>query len=163
MTTLIPFIPSNISAPRFSATLDGQQYTIYVTWNHASLRYYLNLYDSSGNWVLTVPLLTTPPGETLASITYDRMSGLITATKNTGLYKKPGLIVRYTLTGFQPTVLNGYWRCLTLDTLRFTFPIDSDPGLITTVGTVNRFMNMVGTLFTQSTLIYRNGNFEVSP
>jgi hypothetical protein len=163
MPTLIPFIPSNISPPSFNAVLDGSSYRVTVTWNISAFRYYVNIYDTSGNWIITVPLITTPPAETIASISYDRMSGLINVTKNAGLYKKPGQIVRYTLEGFQPDVLNGYWRCLTINTQQFSFPIDSDPGLITTIGTANRLMNMVATVFSTSTLVYRNGNFEVSP
>jgi hypothetical protein len=163
VTTLIPFLPSNTRAPSFTATLDGATYTIAVTWNISSARYFLNIYDAAGNWILTTALVTTPPGMAIDQASYDPMTGLVTIIKHTGWHRKPGQIVRYTLEGFDPPVLNGLWRCLTTDTLTFSFPINQDPGAIVTLGTANRLMNMIASKFTQSTLIYRNGNFEVNP
>jgi hypothetical protein len=163
VTQLTPFVPSNVSPPTFNATLDGSPHSITVTWNVSAMRYYLNVYDVYGTWILTTPLVTSPTGEAVSAISYDPQRRLMNVTKASGLQVKPGTIVDYTLTGFDPPAVNGLWRCLHLDTWRFTFPIPQDPGPVMTLGSVNRILNMIGSVFQQSTLIYRNGSFEVSP
>ena len=175
MTTLVPFVPSNMSAPSFAAILDGATYNVVLTWNISAKRYYVNIYDNAGTWIVTTPLVTTPTGEAIASVSYDTAIGVITATKVAGLWKKPGTMVDYTLSGFDPASLNGLRRCLTVrppaiqedgSGVRyeaFTFPFPSDPGTVAILGSANRLMNMVAGVFKQSTLVYRNGSFEVSP
>lgn len=162
MTSIIPFVPSNISAPTFNAALDGANYTVAVTWNISAARYFLNIYDTSGNWILTTALVTTPTGKSVDQASYDPKAGLMTMVKNASWYRKPGQLVDYTLSGFDPPMLNGLWRCLTINTVTFTFPIAQDPRPIVTLGTTNRLMNMVASKF-KSTLVYRNGCFEVNP
>jgi hypothetical protein len=47
--------------------------------------------------------------------------------------------------------------------LLFTFPMPTDPGPVLVVGKVNRLLNMIDTVFTRSTMVYRNGAFEINP
>ncbi len=60
--TVIPFTPNNSNSPPFSAifSLDGTDYAANVTWNIAGQRWYLSLYDQSGNNVWTGALIGSP-------------------------------------------------------------------------------------------------------
>jgi hypothetical protein len=174
MTTVIPFLPSNLFVPTFNAIFDGDTYTVSITWNISAQRYYVNVYDSNGNWIVTVPLVQTPPGRAISSIAYDLSRRVVTATmvdpkswpvplSAAGTNTPPGTIVDYTLENFDPPVLNQKWRSLHINDLSFSFPLADDPGAIHILGSVSRIMNMVGGIFVNSTLAYRNGAFEVTP
>src|SRR5215475_13717233 len=108
MTMIIPFLPSNMRPPTFTATLDGVNHKIILTWNISAQRYYVNVYDDSGAWVVTVPLITTPPARKISSVSYDPFKNLVNVqlTDPTtwpiplppgGLITKPGTIIQYTL------------------------------------------------------------------
>jgi hypothetical protein len=174
VTTIIPFLPSNLVVPTFVATLDGDTYKVAVSWNIAAQRYYIDVYDSDDAWVVTVPLVATPPARKIESITYDPFRGVVTAQfvppsqwpvplLPSGLVTDPGTVVDYTLENFNPTVFNGLFRSIHINQLSFSFELVPNPGDVQVYGTVSRYMNLIGGLFTTSTLIYRNGAFEVSP
>jgi hypothetical protein len=174
MTTIIPFLPSNLRAPQFSLTLDGSPYKLVVTWNISALRYYINIYDISGNWIITVPLLTTPPSRQISSVAFNPFLDIVTVKlvdpaawpiplSPGGIVMKPGTMVDYTLENFTPDTYNGLFRALQINTTTFSIPMASDPGPASILGTAARYINMVSGVFTTSTLIYRNGAFEVNP
>lgn len=174
MTTVIPFLPSNLTAPKFVATFDGFTYNVTVTWNVSAQRYYVNIYAQDGTWIVTTPLVQTPPSRNLSSLQYDPFQGIMIAQfvdpslwpvplSPAGLATVSGTIVDYTLENFDPSLLNTIWRSLHINSLTFSFPIASDPGQIKVFGSVARYMNMIGGIFQTSTLIYRNGAFEVTP
>ena len=60
MTTLVPFTPSLAAPFQFQATLDGNLYTVIISWNLFGQRYYVNIYDSSNVWIVTLPLIGSP-------------------------------------------------------------------------------------------------------
>jgi hypothetical protein len=60
MTTYIDFAPSTTSNFQFNATLDGQTYTVTVTWNVFGARYYVNITQVDGTLVLAIPLIESP-------------------------------------------------------------------------------------------------------
>jgi hypothetical protein len=174
MTTIIPFLPSNIRAPRFVAQFDGDDHNVIITWNISAQRYYVNVYDSTGVWIITIPLIQTPPTRKIESLIYDRARNIVVATMSSptewpvplspaGIVTKPGTIVDYTLENFTPTTYNGKQRSMQLDNVTFSYPVTQDPGPIQIYGTVSRILNMVSGVFKTSTLIYRNGAFEVTP
>lgn len=174
MTTVIPFIPSNITAPNFLLNLDNSPYTCKITWNISAQRYYINIYGLDGTWITTVPLITTPPARAVDSVSFDLAKQLLTVTMLPpsewpvplppgGAVIKPGTMVDYTLSGFQPNTYNGLFRCFQVDGVTFTTPMANDPGPLVVVGNVNRLLNMAAGVFQTSTLIYRNGNFEINP
>ena len=63
MATLIPFTPNNTTKPPFQAgvTLDGQYYTLFTMWNVYRGDWYVSLSDQSGNIVMNMPLIGSPP------------------------------------------------------------------------------------------------------
>ena len=60
MTTLIAFNPVPSANFQFNCTLDTQPYTVIVTWNTYSPRYYINIYNTAGNLIVTNPLTGSP-------------------------------------------------------------------------------------------------------
>ena len=174
MTTVIPFIPSNIKVPTISVTLDGDSYTVKVTWNVSAQRYYINVYSTDGTWVIATPLVSCPPGRDIESVSWDSTRRILTVQmvdpslwpiplSAGGLVTPPGQMIDYTLEGFQPDTYNGLFRGLQIDEVIFEIPMDTNPGQVVVLGNVTRLMNMVQTVFTTSSLVYRNGAFEVNP
>ena len=172
MTTIIPFLPSNIQTPSFKATLDTTDCTVKITWNVSAKRYYINVYDSNGIWIITTALVSSPPGRSVQSIIYDPfLSSMLVQFVDPSLWPIPasgpitlaGTMVDYTLEGFQPATYNGKFRCMHLDGLNFIFPMPQDPGPCVIQGKISRLLNMVATVFNTSTMVYRNGCFEINP
>jgi len=58
--TTIAFQPIPSANFQFNCTLDGQPYTVIVTWNSYSPRYYINIYNTAGNLVVTNPMTGSP-------------------------------------------------------------------------------------------------------
>jgi hypothetical protein len=173
MTTVVPFIPSTIRPFSFNAMLDGTSYNVYVTWNVSAQRYYIDVYNNGGGWVITVPLFASPPARRIQSVVYDPFLLALQVTlispdqwpiplSSGGLSTAPGTIIDYTLEGFTPDTFNGKYRGMHINETQFTIPMSTDPGQPVIVGSISRILNMVGSLF-DSTLIYRNGTFEISP
>jgi len=173
MSTIIPFIPSNITTPQIDVTLDGNSCYILITWNVSAQRYYINIYDkATQGWIITVPLISSPPPRNLQSVRYDPFLSSVVAQlvdpswwpiPSYGPATPPGLMVDYTLENFQPDTYNGKFRCMHIDSMTFTFPMPNNPGPLVVMGRVNRILNMVESVMQTSTLIYRNGAFEVNP
>ena len=174
MATIIPFIPSNIILPTFTATLDGDDYTVKVTWNVSAQRFYLNLYAQDGTWVTTVPLIQSPPARQVLSAVWDILQGILTIVmvdpslwpiplSTEGTATKPGTVSNFTLENFVPNNYNGTFKSLILNPTTFTIPMTTDPGQATILGSVSRYLNMMAGIFNTSTLIYRSGAFEVNP
>jgi uncharacterized protein DUF6983 len=61
MTTYVAFQPQPNVVFQFQATLDGNLYTISLTWNVYGQRYYVNVYDTQNNWIVTIALIGSPP------------------------------------------------------------------------------------------------------
>jgi hypothetical protein len=174
MTTVVPFLPSNLYQPKFLVELDSQDYEIRITWNISAQRYYINVYGLDGTWIITVPLLATPPARRIASAAYDSFRKVVTMKmvdptlwpiplSPAGLNTPPGMMVDYTMHDFTPDTYNGKFRCMKIDGVSFSFSMDTDPGPIVILGSVSRMINMVAGVFDISTLVYRNGMFEVNP
>ena len=60
MTTFIKFDPVPSANFQFNCTLDTQPYTVIVTWNTYSPRYFINIYNTAGNLIVTNPLTGSP-------------------------------------------------------------------------------------------------------
>jgi hypothetical protein len=174
MATIIPFLPSNLFAPKFRATFDGNDYEVTITWNISAQRYYVNVYGLDGSWIITVPLIQTPPARAVQSVAYDGLRQVVIVTmfnptqwpiplSPAGTNTPVGWMIDFTLENFDPPVFNGKWRSLHINDTTFSFTMTSDPGPALILGSVSRLLNMVAGVFGISTLIYRNGAFEVNP
>ena len=76
---------------------------------------------------------------------------------------QPGTIIDYTLEGFKPDAYNGIFRGIHINNTKFTVPMTTNPGSLVVMGFVSRKLNMVAGMFKTSSLIYRNGAFEIAP
>jgi len=60
VTTYFDFTPTNSGPFQFSPTLDGQVYTVIVTWNVEGQRYYINIYTLTSTLVVCKSLVASP-------------------------------------------------------------------------------------------------------
>lgn len=60
MTTLTQFTPSVSRNFTFQPTLDGQVYSVVITWSLFGQRWLVNCYDLSGNLQFARPLRSSP-------------------------------------------------------------------------------------------------------
>lgn len=61
MTTLTQFTPSLTQNFTFQPTLDGQEYSVVVTWGLFGKRWIVNVYTLQGVLVMERPLVGSPP------------------------------------------------------------------------------------------------------
>jgi hypothetical protein len=146
----------------FSPTLDGTQYSVSVTWGLFGQRYYVNCYTLSGILVFSVPLVGSPSGILLQSISW--RSGTVFATDSIPSTFKVGSVVEATIIGNSPDAYNGTFMVNVTGSKSFTYPLSNNPGPATALGSVEYNINMAAGYF-NSSLVYRSKNqqFEVSP
>lgn len=60
MTTFVDFKPAANNPFQFQATLDGQLYTVIVTWNLFGQRYYVNVYTLGGVLIVAIAMVGSP-------------------------------------------------------------------------------------------------------
>lgn len=66
MTTSTAFTPTPLAAFQFQAVLDGDQYTVIVTWNvyrgggTGRDGWYITIQDANGTWIVTKALVASP-------------------------------------------------------------------------------------------------------
>lgn len=161
MTTYFPFQPSTISAPIFMPTFDGVTYQCIVTWSLFGRRYYVNCYDGSGARIFTIPLLQTPTGFNIQSMSWDVETRQVTASCITPHGLRIGSVVDLTIVNCLPATYNGAYPCAVLNETDFAYPLSTDPGNSIAPGTADYLISMTAGYF-NSTMIFRNGQFEVS-
>jgi hypothetical protein len=59
--TTISFTPTNTAMFQFVATLDSNNYVCQVTWGLYDQRWYLNVYTTQNEIVLSVPFVSSSP------------------------------------------------------------------------------------------------------
>lgn len=162
MTTYFDFVASNVAPFQFQPTLDDAVYNCIVTWNVFGRRYYVSCYALDGTLVFSLPLLGSPGGRTIESLTWD--SGVATAELALEHRYAPGSTVRMTISGANPAVYNGIYDVLIVDALSLTYSLAADPGPTVAPGSASRDLNIAGGFF-NATLVYRaaNAQFEVNP
>lgn len=124
--TTFDFVPSNVAPFEFSPILDGATYNCVVTWNVSGRRYYVSCYDLAGERVFSVPLIGSPGGVTLQSLSWD--SGVATAIALDPHGYPVGSTVRITISGATPAGYLGTFDALVVDEDAFAFALAADPG-----------------------------------
>lgn len=163
MTTYFPFTPSNIAPPTFQPTLDGDVYNCTVVWSLFGQRYNLNCNDSSGSDVFTgIAIVNTISGVPINTLSWDAASLTATVVTPVPHNYKIGMTFKLTISGASPDGYNGSFLMLSTNSTTLTFPLGIDPGSFETPGLLSYLINLVGGYF-NSTLIFRNNQFEVSP
>ena len=175
MTTVTDFSPSATANPpfQFQPTLDGAQYVVTTTFNIFGNRWYINLFDLSGNLLICRPLVGS--GAKIQAV-LAWADWTATAALATPHNIPVGAVanVEVTDTGLP---YDGFWRALAIDPLTLTFQLSTDPQQYGITGNVSQDVNLIGgqpssydsngnpLTFFSSTLIYRTSTqqFEVSP
>lgn len=258
-TTLLSFTPNATSTFQQTITLDDAEYRLIASWNLAG-RWYINIYDLSGNLIVTEPLIASPDAlslepplltETIQSmewtdadggtvsvvmtapsvftlsdsiniqgatnngtagdaavngefvitqwtdtthfkflltaaageigviggspkivfntyaLTWDNHAGGGIVTANAAAPHKLaiGVPVVLSINGSIPGSYNGTYLCLPVNRTQFTYPLAANPGNNTTPGNYCADINLVGSYFTASRMIYRETakRFEITP
>lgn len=154
MTTLIDFVPSTAAIPTHTVTLDGASYTLTVTWNTFGERYFINLYDLSGNLIVSRPLIGSPPKQS-ASFAWSLGSAIVTCDAPHGvpIGRLAQLTASDTSTGF-----DGVYPMLATSSTTLSYPLNENPEA-TPNGNIAANMNLVTGYF-GSPLVYRSGTMQ---
>jgi hypothetical protein len=59
-TTFIDFVPTPAAPFQFRAVLDGESYTVIITWNLFGQRWYANLYTVDSVLLLSIGMVGSP-------------------------------------------------------------------------------------------------------
>jgi len=161
-TTYVDFQPNPVGPFTFQATLDGVIYTIVVAWNLFGRRYYVNCYSLNGTLAFSVPLIGSPAGINIQSITWADNQVFIETVSPHGL--PVGTTSRVTVSGCTPDAYNGTYDTLVLDSSTIVYDLTSNPGTASVLGALLKNINIAGGYF-DSLLIFRgpNNQFEISP
>jgi hypothetical protein len=164
MTTYFPFTPSAAQAFNFQPTLDGQEYNVTVVWSLFGQRYYVTCTTLTGALIFHVPLIGSSVGNNIQAASWDASSNTATITTVLPHGFKVGRIINLTIVDMHPDTYNGAQICCAINRTQLTFPITSDPGTVSTLGSIQYNINLAAGYFA-STLVYRttNDTFEVSP
>lgn len=169
MTTYTNFVPSTVQAFQFQATLDGQVYTVILTWNLFGARFYVNVYDPGGDLVCCRALVGSPTGLAIENLSW--ADGTVTAMTSVPHGYIIGTVVALTIAGCSPDAFNGIVDAAITGPDTFTYDVMTDPGAASAFGTATYNINLVGGLQDingdtfSSTIVYREQSqqFEVSP
>ena len=162
MTTYYPFVPSNVRAPSFAPTFDGQNYTITILWNVSAQRYYVKCTSFNNNLIFMVPLVDTLIGMEIKSLVWDENNKVVIATLVAQHNFPVGEIVNVSIIQAVPNTYNGNGMALITGVNTFTYPMAQNPGAMYQAGVAQYLISMAKSYF-RSTLIFRNRQFEVSP
>jgi hypothetical protein len=171
MTTFTDFVPSRVAAFQFQPTLDGEPYTVVVTWNLFGQRFYVNVTALDGTLVCARPLIGSPTGIAIETLSFDEVTGLVTATTSVPHGYKIGTVVGLTVSGASPAAYNGLVDALISGPDTFTYSLSANPGTATAPGAASYDVDLIGGMtdsagnpFT-STLVFRQQSqqFEVNP
>lgn len=162
MVTYVQFVQPPDAPFQFSAVLDGATYNVSVPFNIFSQRWYVLLADQFGNIVFNLPLIESPPLQQLTSLSWGS-GGVVTAVSASPLPYPIGTIAELTIYGVVPSGYNGLQECVIGSPATFTYPLATNPGQVTTLGSWVQDIPITAGYFT-STLVWRpsTGNFEVS-
>ena len=150
--TTYPFTPSTQANFQFGPTLDGSQYNAVVVWNVFGQRYYLNVYSLEGTLVCSRPLVGSPDGVSLSSLSW--ANGIVLAETSSPHGFTVSSVVTMTISGCTPSSYNGQVEALIINANEFQFEIAADPGMAVTLGAVGYLINIVGGFFTTSSLVF---------
>lgn len=162
MTTYFPLVISSQQAPAFTPTFDNVQYRVVVTWNIAGQRFYINIYTMSNQLIVAKALTQTESSLTLETLAWDQNNNVVDAVTSLPHGWTVGNVVNLTISNANPDVYNGEFPCLITGPNTFTYPLDEFPDYCLAPGNVGYFNSLTDGYF-NSTMIFRNNMFEVSP
>jgi len=163
MTTIVRFTPSPTGPFVFQPTLDGNVYTASVKWLGAGQRWYIELEDLSGTTIFYLPLIGSPTGIAIETLTWSGNQAEATTSEPHGYVI--GDVVDLTISGATPDAYNGLQECFITGPSTFIYDLIPYPGPTSVPGTASYDINIAGGYFEESTLVFREDaqQFEISP
>jgi hypothetical protein len=162
MTTFYPFNSSRIRAPSYLMTFDGAQYTVTIIWNVSAQRFYILCQTTNNQVIFLVPLVASLPSIPLVNLEWDEYNSRVVVTTVNPHGFSLGQVIPLILHSTRPNIFNGFGPMTILNNTQFFYPMKQNPGQMTIAGFADYLISMTEGYF-QSTLIYRNGMFEVNP
>jgi len=160
MTQFIDFTQPAGTNFQFQAPFDGAIYTVVVTWSLFGVRYYVNIYDLSGNLIGSRPMVGSPSAVLLESIVNDSQTAIATTSLP---HQLPiGSLLNLTIAGVTPDDYNGTFACRILNETQFSFQLPTNPSDAISLGNVAYNINLAGGYFSTQ-LVWRpaNNQFEI--
>lgn len=164
-TSYVTFAPTAISAFRFQAQCDGQQYNFFCPWNTFGQRWYIQCTDTNNNLIFYEPIIAS--GNTIFPLTTISWSyannGTAVATTQLPhgfpLGSQPTLI----LSSNVPVTYNGTFLCDVLTPTMFSYPLTTYPGPLTTLGSAADVVNLLAGYFQTTRITYQTllGQFQI--
>jgi len=141
ITTVVPFTPSNVAPFQFSPTLDnGVSYNLSVPWSLYGARFYYTLAALDGTLIITAPLVGSPTGIPLQSLSWSNGFAVATTLRPHGY--KAGTIKRLTISGVSPDAFNGLQDCIVTGPSSFSYALAAFPGMVTALGAASYDVNL---------------------
>jgi hypothetical protein len=162
MTIYYQFIPSKSNAPSFMPTFDGQQYNVSIVWNISAQRFYVKCMTLQGALVFLVPLVNSNPPIEITSFVWDEFNARVVATTAKSHGMPIGQVININIINTVPSAFNGSGLGFVLSDNQIVYPMQQNPGQATMLGVLDMFISMTKAYF-QSTLVFRNMVFEVTP
>lgn len=147
----------------FNPVLDGKTYTANIAWSLFGQRWYLSLYDASGNRVTTVAVVESPQFTSIATMAWDEVGQVVTLSTQYPHGLPVGAVVEQIIRGSTPESYNGTWLMSVDSPTELSFPMASDPGALVALGAFGRDIDLTAGYFQTSTLCYRNETFYAFP
>ena len=160
---IIPFVPPPTEAFRFTPTLDGQTYSVTVTWSLFGRRWYINVYNLNGRLIVSKALIGSDLGAVIESL--DWVNGAVILTTEVPHGYNYLDTVNITVSGCLPETYNGRVQALVTGDRTLRYPLAVRPGGATQFGVVTYDINLIEGYFSTSSLVYRSqsNQFEVTP
>jgi hypothetical protein len=147
----LTFVPDDTSTYQQQVVLDGEAYTLQITWSLFGARYYLNIYSQAGTLIVTRPLIGSPLGYDLASVASE--NNIVTATTSDPHTYTPGSVITLAISGCLPDEYNGTYQCNILNRNQFSYALVTTDTVATGLGQVRYFLSLTDGYFT-SELVY---------
>ena len=110
MTSYFELTTPTTQAFSFRPVLDGTTYNVTVPWSLFGQRYYVTCQTLSGDLVFNVPLIGSPSGQDIYSLSWEPNTVTVTTSIPHGF--KPGTLVNLTIAGVLPASYDGLHSCL---------------------------------------------------
>lgn len=111
-STIIPFNPSLNANFQFQCTLDGAPYNVICTFNPYGQRYYITIYDLTGQQILSRPLIASPSFANV-SLTLGYFETTMVFRESSQVFEIPGIppvpLVRPPKPAAPPIAKDPYW------------------------------------------------------
>lgn len=155
-SVFVQFVPSNTQVFQFSPTLNGVVYQASVTYNLAGGRYYINIYDTAGDHILTRAVSSSGP-RYQAAFTWANGFATATTTQPHNIPVGDSANLRFSETG---TGFDGNYQALATTGVTLLYTIPNPEQTTSPTGTVMQPLNLVGGVVVGAWLLFHYDSLQ---